>query len=251
MQLAGKHVVVTGSARGIGEAMAMAVAAAGAKVTTMDINIEGAEATAAAIRAAGGQAQAVACDITKMASVEAALAQAVAGLGPVTTLVANAGGAAGKRSSFLELDEEKWHDMMDRNLTGNFHCGLVFARYMAAEGGGSIVFTSSIAADFASPGLPHYGAAKGGVKMLMRCMALELAEHKIRVNAVAPGVCITPGNEMILNTPVWAEQIKRTVPLGRAAKTTELGGAVVFLASDAASYVTGSTIVVDGGLTLQ
>jgi glucose 1-dehydrogenase len=251
MRLAGKHAVVTGAARGIGEALALAVAAEGALVTCMDLTPAGAGGTAERIRQRGGKAQAVACDNTDFAQVEAGLAKAVAGFGPVQVLVANAGGAAGERSAFLDLTPADWQRMIDRNLTGSFHCGLAFARHMREHDGGSIVFTSSIAAEFAAEGLSHYAAAKGGIRMLMRGMALELAPHRIRVNAVAPGVVLTPGNRDIITAPAVAARFRELVPMERVAEPAELAGAVIYLASDEASYTTGATIMVDGGLTLR
>ncbi|MBM3345211.1 MAG: SDR family oxidoreductase [Betaproteobacteria bacterium] len=250
MRLAGKHAVVTGAARGIGQALALALAAEGARVTCMDINV-GVGDTAELIRARGLQAAAITCDNTQLQQVESALAQAVAAFGPVSVLVANAGGAAGERTPFLDLTPDQWQGMIARNLTGSFHCGLAFARHMRTHGGGSIVFTSSIAAEFAAPELSHYAAAKGGIRMLMRGMALELAPHGIRVNAVAPGVVLTPGNRDIITAPAVMAHFRELVPLGRVAEAAELAGAVIYLASDAASYTTGATITVDGGLTLR
>ncbi len=251
MRLVGKHAVVTGAARGIGRALALAVAAEGARVTCMDIDGEGVAETADLIRAQGMQALGVACDNTQLPLVEAALEAAVAAFGPVNILVANAGGAAGERTAFLDLTPEQWQGMLARNLTGSFNCGLAFARHMRNQGGGAIVFTSSIAAEFAAPELSHYAAAKGGVRMLMRGMALELAPYRIRVNAVAPGVVLTPGNRDIISTPAVMAQFRSSIPLERVAEASELAGAVIYLASDEASYTTGATITVDGGLTLR
>jgi len=250
MRLAGKHAVVTGAARGIGQALAVAVAAEGARVTCMDIS-DGVNDTAELIRSRGLQAVAIACDNTQLPQVESALTQAVAAFGPVSVLVANAGGAAGERTAFLDLTPAQWQGMIARNLTGSFHCGLAFARHMRDNGGGAIVFTSSIAAEFAAAELSHYAAAKGGIRMLMRGMALELAPHGIRVNAVAPGVVLTPGNRDIITTPAVMAHFRELVPLERVAEASELAGAVIYLASDEASYTTGATITVDGGLTLR
>ena len=250
MRLASKHAVVTGAGQGIGQALAKAVAREGARVTCLDKRADTAEATAAAIRAAGGQAIAAAADTTKLAQVEAALKLAVAAFGNVNVLVANAGGSAGMRSPFLELTTELWNDMLERNLTGAFHSGLAFGRHMAANGGGSIVFTSSIAAEFAGANMVHYGASKGGVKMLMRGMALELAQYKVRVNAIAPGAIVTPANVDLITIPGVKEKMEGNTPLGTLGQPEQLAGAVIYLASDEASYTTGTTITIDGGLTL-
>jgi NAD(P)-dependent dehydrogenase (short-subunit alcohol dehydrogenase family) len=251
VRLQGKHAVVPGAGRGRGRAWATASAAEGARTTCLDIDGPGAAETAAAIKAKGGAAVALICDTTKFAAVEEGLDKAVAALGPVSILIANAGGAAGERIAFLDLTEERWRAMIDRNLTGSFNCGLVYGRYLAKQGGGAIVFTSSIAAEFAAPELVHYAAAKGGVRQLMRGMAVELARHKVRVNAVAPGATLTPGNQAIIETDAWRDFAGRAIPLGRVGRPEELASAVIYLASDEASYTTGATIVVDGGLTLQ
>jgi|LNFM01.2.fsa_nt_gb glucose 1-dehydrogenase len=250
MRLANKHAVVTGAGQGIGRALARAAAREGARVTCLDKRADTAEETAAAIRAAGGQAAAVTCNTTTLAAVEAALKQAVAAFGPVNVLVANAGGSAGHRSAFLDLTPEAWNDMIERNLTGSFNCGLAFGRHMAANGGGSIVYTSSIVAEFAVPEMVHYCAAKGGVRMLMRGMALELAKHKVRVNAIAPGAIVTPANVDLITVPGVKEKMEGNTPLGTLGDPEQLVGAVIYLASDEASYTTGTTITIDGGLTL-
>ncbi len=250
MRLTNKNAVVTGAGQGIGQALAHAVAREGARVTCLDKRADTVAETAAAIRAAGGQATAVTCDTTKLAEVEAALQQAVDAFGPVNVLVANAGGSAGNRTPFLEMTSAIWNEMIERNLTGSFHCGLVFARHMAAHGGGAIVYTSSIIAEIPMPDMVHYAAAKGGVKMLMRGMALELARHKVRVNAIAPGAIVTPANVNLITVPGVKEKVEAATPLGMLGQPDQLAGAVIYLASDEASYTTGTTITVDGGRTL-
>ena len=251
MQLLNRHVVVTGAGRGIGEALALAISAAGARVTCLDIDGKSAAATAAAIVQRGGRSAAVACDHTSMSSVEASLKSSVDGLGPVSVLVANAGGAAGERTPFFQMTEQAWKRMIDRNLTGPFNVGLVYGRYLAENGGGSMIFTSSISSEVVFPELMHYNAAKGGVKMLVRSLAVELAPFKVRVNAVAPGPIVTPGNRDLITTPEANEKMRQDIPLGRPGQPHEIAGAVIYLASDAASFVTGSTITVDGGYSLR
>ena len=251
MRLDNQHVVVTGAGRGIGRALALALARNGARITCLDIDPGSAGETAQLIRAEGGSASAARCDVTDLPDVERTLAAAEADLGPVSALVANAGGAAGERTPFLDLTPDLWRAMLDRNLTGAFHCGLAYGRLFAKRGQGAIVFTASTISEVASPGLAHYASAKGGVKQLMRGMALELAPYNVRVNAIAPGAILTPGNQAIIDTPQGRDQFRAMVPLQRVGQADELAGAVMYLISDEASYTTGATIVIDGGLTLQ
>jgi len=228
----------------------------GAAVMCLDINEAGARTVAARIRSTGGRAAGAGCDITHLESVEAALGDTIAAVGDVSVLFANAGGLPnsdtpkGGGIPFLELTDERWRQMIDLNLTGAFYCGLIFARHMAASKGGSIIFTSSQLSDVARPGMSAYAAAKGGVRQLVKGMALDLAQHQIRVNALAPGVTITGLNRNRMQIPEVRELTARSTPLGRPAEASEMVGAVVYLASDEASYTTGQTIFVDGGWTI-
>lgn len=246
-RLEGRRAVVTGAAGGIGRALAEGAAAEGAAVVCADLDQAGAEAVAAAIRERGGRAAAAGGDLSDFAAAERLLAVAVAEIGGCDALFANAGGSRGETVPFLELDPAGWRRMLDRNLTVAFNCGLVFARHMAAGGGGAIVFTSSQLSEVVRPGLAHYAAAKGALRQLVRGMAVDLAEHAIRVNAIAPGPTETPGNREFFRRPDVAETNRRLVPLGRVADPREMVGAAVFLASAEASYVTGTTLFVDGG----
>jgi NAD(P)-dependent dehydrogenase (short-subunit alcohol dehydrogenase family) len=242
--------VVTGAARGIGRALAVGIAAEGAAVACLDVDEQGAQDAAREVEDRGGRAVAVPCDVTDLGAVEAALAAAVGGLGPIDLLVANAGGSRGEVVPFLDLDAATWRRMIDRNLTGAFHCGLVFARHMAASGGGSIVFVSSQLSEVVRPGMSHYAAAKGGLRQLVRGMAVDLAAAGLRVNALAPGPTATPGNSPLFSRPQVEAHHRARIPLGRVAEPEEMVGACVFLASDEASFVTGTTLFVDGGYTV-
>jgi NAD(P)-dependent dehydrogenase (short-subunit alcohol dehydrogenase family) len=247
--LAGHHVVVTGAAGGIGRAIARLAARRGARVTCADVNLPGTEDLAEGIVAAGGAAAAVGCDVTEMAQVAGLLDAARSRFGGVTGLVANAGGAQGPGCAFLDMTAEMWQAMIGRNLTGAFNTGLIFARHMAASGRGSIVFTTSNTSEIAIPGLAHYAAAKGGVRQLMRTMAVELAAVGVRVNAVAPGATRTPGNRDRMDDPAVISGLAARIPMGRIAQAEEIAGAVAYLLSDDASYTTGASIAVDGGYT--
>lgn len=241
-----RTVVVTGAGSGIGAAVARGAAAAGASVACLDIDEVQARQVADGLPAA----YAVGCDVTDLRSVEAAFEAASAHLGPVDGLVHSAGGSRGEAVPFLDLDERRWHEMVGRNLTGSFHCGLVAARHMVAHGGGSMVLISSQLSVAVRPGLAHYSAAKGGVNQLVKGMAVDLAPHEIRVNAVAPGPTYTPGNRAWFGRPEVEAEHGRTIPLGRVAEAEEIVGAVLHLLSGESSFTTGATLLVDGGYTI-
>lgn len=251
MRLRGRWAVVTGAAGGIGSALAVRAAAEGAGVACLDIDGAGAHRTADEIRAAGGQAVTVSCDVTDLGEVERGLEVVLEDFPRVDVVFANAGGSRGESVPFLDLDSEAWRRMVDRNLTGAFHTGLVYARHLAANGGGAMVFTTSQLSEVVRPGLAHYAAAKGGVRQLVRGMAVDLAPHAIRVNAVAPGPTLTPGNREMFERPDMREANLRFIPLGRIAEAREIAGAAIYLASDDASFTTGATIFVDGGYTIM
>lgn len=249
-QLHGKRAVVTGAAHGIGRALALGIAGEGARVACLDVDLEGARRTAGAARERGAHAVALPCDVTDYAAVEAARTLAVEALGGADLLVANAGGSRGEVVPFLELDPAAWRRMLDRNLTGAFHCGLLFGRHMAAAGGGAMVYVSSQQSETVRPGMAHYAASKGGLRQLVRGMAVDLAPRGVRVNAIAPGPTATPGNADFFEQPETVAYHRQRIPLGRVAQPDEMVGACVFLGSDAASYVTGTTLFVDGGYTV-
>jgi glucose 1-dehydrogenase len=219
-------------------------------VACVDIDDDGVKDVAASIDRAGGRAISVVADVTDLEQVEGMHATACDAFGAVDLLVANAGGSRGEIIPFLELEPRVWQRMIARNLNSVFLCSLVCARQMATNGGGAIVATSSQLSEVARPGMGHYAAAKGGVRQLVKAMAVDLAPHRIRVNALAPGPTLTPGNRSMFERPDVAEVNRRTIPLGRVANPEEMVGAVVYLASDEASFTTGTTIFVDGGYTI-
>lgn len=247
-RLADRVAVVTGAAGGIGAALARAAAAEGATVACLDIDGEGAERTVATLPADHGMA--IEVDLTDAEAVERSLAEVTSRWPSVDVLFANAGGSRGEAVPFLEMDLATWERMVDRNLRTAFLCGSVYARWMVAHGGGAIVYTTSQLSLVTRPGLAHYAAAKGGVAQLVKGMAVDLAAHGVRVNAVAPGPTETPGNRAWFARPEVRAAHQQMIPLGRIASPEEITGAAMYLASDEASFTTGATVVVDGGYTL-
>jgi NAD(P)-dependent dehydrogenase (short-subunit alcohol dehydrogenase family) len=248
--LSNRVAIVTGAARGLGQALAHGLSDAGARVVLGDLNEEGAHQTAERIAAGGGQAVACHVDVADPESCEALVRFAVAAYGRVDVLVNNAG--IDIIEPVGEVTAEAWARVIDVDLRGVLNASQSAVRQMLAQGGGgSIVSISSIAAIVGIPGLASYSAAKGGVNLLTKVMAVELAPKGIRVNAVAPGYLenIMEGAKAEHANPATEIRIRARTPLGRRARLSELVGPVVFLASDAASYVTGTVLAVDGGYT--
>lgn len=241
--LAGKRALVTGGASGIGRAICEALAASGATVIVADIDDAAAREVAAAI---GGTT--VHLDVTDQAGVGAA-ADHVAADGALDILVNNAGIAHNAPSTDVDLSD--WQRVIDINLTGVFLTARTFGRAMVANGRGSVISISSISGTVPMWPQPQaaYNAAKAGVDLVTKSLALEWAASGVRVNAIAPGYVKTPLTLAGREKPEWFETWLRMTPLGRMADPDEIASAAVFLASDAASYVTGSVLMVDGGYT--
>lgn len=247
MRLKDKNAIVTGAGSGIGRAIAVGYAAEGARVVAADLNLHGAQTTADRIRSAGGQAIAVEVDVSRRPQVEAMVSAALAAYGRVHILLSAAG--IGPVAHFLDLTEDEWDRVLDVNLKGLFLCGQAVARHMAQAGGGVIINITSQLSEVAQAECAPYLASKGGGKMLTKAMAVDLAPHGIRVNALAPGLTNTGMSKMGTEEARASRKrlIERHIPLGRAAEPEEMVGAAIFLASDESSYVTGASFVVDGG----
>jgi glucose 1-dehydrogenase len=244
-ELEGKVAIVTGASSGIGYAIAQLFAKHGAAVAINYLaHADEAKKLAAEIEAAGGRALALKGDVSDAQDVEALVATTVETFGRLDVLVNNAG--IEQHTPLLEIAEEDWDRTIAVNLKGPFLCTQAAAKRMQTDGG-SIVNISSIHEDFPFPLSTPYVAAKGGLRMLMRNASVELAPYRIRVNHVAPGAIATPINAETLADPAKVTELQRIVPLERMGEPSEVAEVVLFLASDRASYVTGSTYYVDGG----
>jgi glucose 1-dehydrogenase len=245
-----KVALVAGAGGGIGGAAAEGLAREGAAVACADIDAAAAEATAARIRAAGGRAIAMTLDVRDRSAVDDAVAETVRAFGRLDVLVDCAGVSHG--GSFLDLDHGEWERVIAVNLTGMFHLGQAAARQMVRQGGGgSIINVTSQLAEVARPERAAYVASKGGGRSLTHAMALDLAAHGIRVNAIAPGPTLTGLTRASYADPERRRATIAQIPLGRLGDPQDLVGAILFLASDESLWVTGSTVTVDGGYNAQ
>jgi NAD(P)-dependent dehydrogenase (short-subunit alcohol dehydrogenase family) len=239
-----KSAIITGAGQGIGEGIARILAKKGAKIVVADLNLANAQKVATKIIENGGQALAIECDVSQKSSIDQMITETLAKYGKVDILVNNAGIYPPK--PFLEMTENDWDKVIAINLKGSFLCSQAAAQKMSE--GGKIVTISSIAAFIGFPGLVHYCASKGGADASIRAMALELAQKKININAIAPGAIETPG---AISTDEIKNQTIAKIPLARMGQPEDIANAVAFLASEKADYITGQTLIVDGGWTLS
>jgi len=242
----GYTVVVTGAGNGIGRAVALGFAQHGARVACADIRDDLAETTALDIRTAGGEAIAVAVDVSVREQVEAMLARTLDHFTTVQVLVSCAGVSI--RAPFLEIEETDFDRVLNVNLKGVFLCGQVVGRHMAAQKEGAIINVTSQLSEVAQPNAAPYLASKGAGRMLTKSMAVDLASAGIRVNALAPGLTNTDLSPRDTEEGRrYTREVCRHIPMGRPGEPHEMVGAALYLASPEASYVTGTTLVVDGG----
>ncbi|MFQ3582717.1 MAG: SDR family oxidoreductase [Chloracidobacterium sp.] len=249
--------LVTGASSGIGASVARELARAGAAVAVNYAgNPAGAQTVADAITAAGGRAIIVKADVSVEADVTAMFAAVIEAFGRLDILVSNAG--LQRDAAFVDMTLEEWDRVMAVNLTGQFLCARAAVRQFLAQAPrpevsaalGKIICMSSVHDVIPWAGHVNYAASKGGVSLLMKSLAQEIAEKKIRVNAVSPGAIRTPINRAAWETPEAEAALLKLIPYGRVGDPEDIGRAVVWLASDASDYITGTTLYVDGGMTL-
>jgi NAD(P)-dependent dehydrogenase (short-subunit alcohol dehydrogenase family) len=246
--LEGKVAVVTGASRGIGRAIALGLARAGAAVTVAARTSRDLEALAEEIESLGARALAVPADVTDRSQVEGLFEQTLERLGAFDVLVNNAGGTR-FAAPLVGVRPDGWDKVLRLNLDAVFHATQLAARHMAERGGGSIIQMVSVAGISGAPGLSFYSAAKGAVRLMTQSAAKELAQSGVRLNSIAPGWIKTDLNAMLRDDPASSNYITTMIPMGRWGEPHEVVGAAIYLASDASSFVTGTTLVVDGGQT--
>jgi NAD(P)-dependent dehydrogenase (short-subunit alcohol dehydrogenase family) len=250
-ELEGRVAIVTGGAAGIGRATALAFARDGAKVVVSDVNAGGGEETARLVRESGGEGIFVAADVSKTEDVERFVAAAVSEFGRIDCAFNNAG-VEGENAPTADCSEENWHRVLSINLRGIFLCMKHEIPQMLGQGGGVIVNMSSVAGLVGFSGLPAYVASKHGVIGLTKTAALEYATQGVRINAVCPGVIWTEMIERITGgDPALESQFTEMEPVKRMGRPEEIAEAVLWLCSDAASFVTGHAMVIDGGIVAQ
>lgn len=248
-RLDGKVAIVTGANRGLGAGIALALAGAGSNVVLVDRVSDRFPTLSSEISAIGGEALAVSADITQEDQVMAMVAKTMERFGQIDVLVNNAGIV--HRVPAVETTLELWQQTMSVNLTGTFLCGREVGKAMIPKRKGKIVNIASINSAVARPNLSAYGASKAGVMQLTRCWALEWAPFKINVNGVAPSFVETEMTTALFQDEQVRNRLLGNLPLGRIGTVRDVAGAVLFLASEASSYVTGHTLFVDGGWTVQ
>ena len=247
--LEGKVAIITGASRGIGRAIALRLAVAGARVVVCCRKLESVQAVAGEITAAGGQALAISAHVGQPEDVQALVARTLDAYGRVDIAVNNAA-TNPHFGPLLTADEGQWDKILDTNAKGAFRLCKVVVPHMEAQGGGKIINLTSVAGLRPSPGMGLYGISKAAIIMLTQVLALELGPANIQVNAIAPGVIKTRFSQLLWQTPQISESILTHLPLGRFGEPEDVASLALYLASPAADYVTGGVFLVDGGMNL-
>jgi NAD(P)-dependent dehydrogenase (short-subunit alcohol dehydrogenase family) len=247
--LTGKFALVTGASRGLGKSFALTLARAGAEVAVTSRTLASLEDTKKQIEALGRRCVPLVLDVRDQASITAAVAEAHGALSRIDILVNNAG--CNIRKPALEVSWEDWNTILDTNLRGPFFVAQAVARNMVKQGGGRIINIGSVTSVAGYAGLGPYGASRGGIKQLTMSLAADWGPHGITVNCLAPGWFKTSQNAVMYEDADWVKYLSDKIPLRRPGATDDLDGALVFLASEASRYVSGQTLLVDGGITVN
>lgn len=245
LELNGRTAVVIGGTSGIGRAIAHGLAQAGANVVCSSRRLEQVETAAQEIKAFGRRTLRVASDVSDRASLENLLSESISAFGKVDILINSAGRT--KRAPTVDFDETDWNDIIETNLTGTLRSCQIFGRHFIENGYGRIVNIASLSTFVSLFEVAAYSASKAAVASLTKSLAIEWAKHGVNVNAIAPGVFKTDLNRQLLESTERGKEFQTRTPMGRFGQVEELAGAAIFLSSDAASYVTGEVLVVDGG----
>ena len=247
--LTGKIALVTGACRGLGKAFALTLARAGADVAITSRTLASLDDTRRAIEALGRRCWPVVLDVRTEASIQSAVTAVHAQFGRIDILVNNAG--CNIRKPALEVTWEDWNTILDTNLRGPFFVAQAVARHMIGQGGGRIINIGSVTSVAGYAGLGPYGASRGGIKQLTMSLAADWGPHGVTVNCLAPGWFKTAQNAVMYDDAEWVRYLSDKIPLRRPGAVDDLDGALIFLASDASRYVTGQTLLVDGGISVN